>query len=194
MAYNNNIPLPGDQISVSQADLLNNFVALQTLIDVNHVDFASADQGKHKWVSFPQQGANPSTLATEVALFSKVSALSAVPELFFRNANNGAVYEFTSSQNDIAGFTRFPSGILIKWGYSSADGQEITVYPVGANIPVFANVYSAQVSLFNNDTLGDTNSFIQLNSFSNTQMNLYGSERTTNTPKIVPFHYLVIGI
>jgi hypothetical protein len=73
MAYQANIPQPGDLLSQSQSDLLNNFMALQTLIDINHVDFASGDQGKHKWVTFPVQGAIPPAgsgfLAGELGLY-----------------------------------------------------------------------------------------------------------------------------
>ena len=55
MAYNNNIPLAADQLSVSQADLLNNFATISTYLNVNHVDFNGADQGKHKLLTLPVQ-------------------------------------------------------------------------------------------------------------------------------------------
>src|SRR5438445_164595 len=51
MAYQSNIPQATDQLSVSQGDILNNFAALSTFLNINHVDFASGDQGKHKWVT-----------------------------------------------------------------------------------------------------------------------------------------------
>ncbi len=47
MSYQNNIPQPTDALSQSQSDILNNFAAIQTLIDVDHVDFANINQGKH---------------------------------------------------------------------------------------------------------------------------------------------------
>lgn len=195
MAYNPNIPQAADQIAVSQADLLANFTALSTFLNINHVDFASADQGKHKFVSFPQQGSSPATAATEVALFSKVSALTGVPELYFRNATNGAEYEFTSYENATNGWARLPSGVLLKWGNASANGATAITFPVAGTNPVFTAVYSAQVSV---NTIGggntDPNTFVTVNAISTTQLTVFGSARTTVTTTPVNFTYLVIGV
>lgn len=195
MAYNPNIPQATDQISVSQADLLNNFIALSTFLNVNHVDFASADQGKHKFVSFPQQGSSPATSGTEVALYCKVSPLTSVPELYFRNATSGAEYEFTSYQPAVDGWTRLPSGILLKWGNVSANGATVINFPAGATIPSFTAVSSAQVSV---NTIGggnvDPNTFVTVNAISTTQLTVYGSSRTATGAAAVNFTYLVIGL
>ena len=141
--WNQNIPQPTDLLSQSQADILGNFQALQTLIDVNHVDFASADQGKHKWVSLPIQGASPATAATEVALFSRTSAFTAIPELCIRFAGNSAVTEMTSAELTPNGWTFLPSGVLLKWGGVAAPGPGLNTaaYPVAATIPVFNQVF-----------------------------------------------------
>ena len=143
MAYNANIPQPTDLLSQSQSDLLANFQALQTLIDVNHVDFASGDQGKHKWCSFPVQGASPATAAAEVAVFSRTSTLTTVPELCIRFAGNGTVTEMTSAFLNVIGWSFLPSGILLKWGGASAGGPGsfTLTYPVAATIPVFNQVF-----------------------------------------------------
>ena len=53
MPYQNNIPQPTDQLSVSQGDLLNNFASIYTLIGVNHVQFDASGQGKHFFAEFP---------------------------------------------------------------------------------------------------------------------------------------------
>lgn len=143
MAYNPNIPQPTDLLSQSQNDILDNFQALQTFLDVNHVDFASGDQGKHKWASFPVQGASPATLATEVAVFSRVSALTTNNELCLRLQANGAVVEMTSAFKNANGWSFLPSGILLKWGGAAAGGAGnfTLTYPVGATIPVFNQVF-----------------------------------------------------
>lgn len=195
MAYNANIPQATDQISVSQADLLNNFIALSTFLNVNHVDFASADQGKHKFVSFPQQGSSPATSGTEVALYCKVSSLTGAPELFYRDANSSTDIEFTSYVNNVDGWTRFPSGVLIKWGNATANGATSINFPVGATYPVFTNVFSAQVTP---NTLGganvDPDTFVTVNAISTTQLTVYGSARSTTGAKAANFTYLVIGV
>ena len=83
MAYNQNIPQATDQLSQSQSDILNNFIALQTLIDVNHVDFASADQGKHKMLELVNQAVVPTFLATEVGFYNALFTFTGINELWF---------------------------------------------------------------------------------------------------------------
>lgn len=195
MAYQSNIPQPTDQISVSQADILNNFIALSTFLNINHVDFASADQGKHKFVSFPVQAVAPVTTGTEVALYSKTSALSGLPELFFREASSGNEYEFTTFGIGPDGYVRTPAGVLIKWGNASANGAAAITFPVGPTIPVFTSVYSAQVSV---NTIGggntDPDRFVTVNAISTTQLTVFGSARSTTGAAATNFTYLVIGL
>lgn len=50
MAYNSNIPLGPDRFFISQGDILQNFQAINTDTQVNHVVLNNADQGKHKFV------------------------------------------------------------------------------------------------------------------------------------------------
>ena len=81
MAYQNNIPQASDQINKSQADILNNFAAIQTLIDANHVGFANpTNQGKHNFVSLPLTSSSPAApafLATEEGIYNLVSPAAA---------------------------------------------------------------------------------------------------------------------
>ena len=142
MAYNPNIPQPTDQLSISQGDLLGNFQALQTLIDVNHVDFADADMGKHKWVSLPQQAGAPGTTNTELALYTAISPTSGTPELFIQRPANGAFINFTEAVGAPNGWTRLPSAILLKWGSAGANGLTTITFPVAADIPPFINVFN----------------------------------------------------
>ena len=82
MAYQNNIPQPTQRLKDSQGDLLANFQALQTFLEVNHVTFGSGDEGKHKWVSFPTQGSAPSFAGGEEGLYNLVYATTAQNELY----------------------------------------------------------------------------------------------------------------
>jgi hypothetical protein len=149
--YKDNIPQPDDILKTSQSDLLGNFQAIKTLIDVNHGTFGAADQGKHKFIQFPIQFANPVTSISEVALYSKNGAISAVPELFFRRSNNGDITEFTEGGNAAnEGFSSTPSGFLLKWGFQDfpGDGALFRANTVVFNpaFPVFTNIFNIQMS------------------------------------------------
>lgn len=115
MAYNQNIPQPTDALKVSQADVLANFQELFTFFGVNHQNFGQLDAGKHKFLQMPVQVAAPGTSPTETALYSAIGATSGVPELVFRRASNGTVIPFTEGTNAAQGWTRLPSGLVMKW-------------------------------------------------------------------------------
>lgn len=156
--YNPLIPQPTDQLSISQGDLLDNFQALQALIDVNHVDFASGDEGKHKWVTFPVQVAAPAFAPGEVGLYNKLPAapfpLTGVDELFIQKSN-GTNIPMTASQQATPGWTYLPSGILLKWGNATAlPGSNTFTFPAAATIPAFANIFAFYLTPIGN--IGDT--------------------------------------
>ena len=129
MAYNQNIPQPTDRLKISQADLLANFQELFTFFGVNHYNFGDQNAGKHKFLQFPIQGAAPATGLTETALYSATGATSGVPELVFRRANNGITVPFTEGANVLQGWTRLPSGLVMKW-----NAQALTAVQANQNI------------------------------------------------------------
>lgn len=147
MAYNNAIPQANDQISVSQDDLLQNFAAIKTLVDVNHVTFSAVGEGKHKFVTFPRQGSAPATAATDLNVYSKLNANTSQSELYLRR-DSGAESPITARQATTNGWSYLASGILIKWGTQSVahNAQTTITFPVGAGIPVFSAVYLVHVS------------------------------------------------
>jgi len=148
--YLPNIPQPNDQLSVSQGNLLTNFQGLNTFVNVNHVDFTSADAGKHKFASFPVQAGNPGTTATELAVYSKNSAYtaSAGPQLLIQRPTNGSTVEFTSSSQTGIGWTFLPSGILLKWGNVVATSPTTTImFPIApGTIPAFNGIFNVQLT------------------------------------------------
>src|SRR6266403_1254250 len=135
MSYQNNIPQPTDLLSKSQSDILGNFAALQTLIDVNHVDFASSDQGKHKFVTFPVQSPAPTFNAGEIGLYNFLSTRTSQDELYLVNSVGNTI-PLTESQQVASGsgWAFLPSGVLLKWGHSSANGLTTITFPAGATI------------------------------------------------------------
>lgn len=193
MPYNQNIPQANDALNNSQLDILNNYIAIQTFLDVNHNIFGDPNEGKHKWVSFPEQGAGPATAVNETAVYAKQSTLTNVAELFVRKENNGAEIEFTSSLQAANGWTRLPSGILLKWGSAAANGTFAYLFPVAATIPVFALIYSLHLSALTGGVVDPDAAITPLTSTA-IGFAAYGSRRTVVAAQNVPFTYLAIGI
>lgn len=192
MPYQENIPQPTDIISTSQNDILVNFQTIHTAWDINHVPFDAVGQGKHNQVSLPIQAVDPAAVAAEMQVYTKTSTLSLLPEMFIRRAA-GAVVEFTSSLNAVTGWTRLPSGILLKWGTGNANGSTQTVFPVGATIPVFAAIYNVQLTVADAGA-ADSDSFARITAVAPASFFAYGSRRTVVATQNVAFYYLAIGI
>jgi len=133
MAYNQNIPLATDALKVSQADILANFAELFTFFGVNHQNFGQVGEGKHKFLQMPEQAVAPVTAVNEAGLYSAVGAISAVTELVFRRENNGISIPFTEGVNATQGWTRLPSGLIMKW-------NTVLVSAVNANANVISNI------------------------------------------------------
>lgn len=128
MAYNANIPQPGDQLKNSQPQILANFQEINTALAVNHVGFNVADQGKHKFIQMPQQGANPTTAATEYAMFTKAGLFSGSTETLLRKPNNGTTVNITEKRLSATdGWYQLPSGIIVKY-------QKVDI-PLAASTP-----------------------------------------------------------
>lgn len=195
LAYNSLIPQATDKPKDSQSQLLANFGGIKTLVDINHVTFDDPDEGKHKFVTFPRQGAAPATAATDFAVYSKLSTLGALEtELFVRRQNSGTEYEFTSSLQTNDGWTRLPSGILIKWGRSSGSGLATYTWPVAATIPVFSTCFNVQVST-EDGTIGDGNKMATLRVFTALDVSLYCGQRTVaSSPTSVTYTVFAVGV
>lgn len=197
-AYQANIPQPTDALSQSQSDLLNNFAAIKTLIDIDHEDFASPNQGQHFRVTLPVQTVTPTFAVGSVGLYNKLSAVTSVNELFIVNSA-GTTTPLTASQQaaHANGWTYLPSGVLMKWGsgISANPGVYTYVFPAAPGIPAFANIFSIIVTTAYSNA-GDGNGFVRLNTFTApwTQFTVYSSHRTTTGPfSPVGFQYLAIG-
>ena len=194
MAYNRNIPQPTDQLTDSQGALLNNFLAVRSAWIVNHVEFDLANEGKHTHISLPEQAAGPTTLVDEIAVYSKKSTLTSLAELFVRKEGNTAEIEFTSAIAGTPGWTRLPSGILLKWGTASRIGDADVLLPVVAlTIPAFSIIFSVQLTIVSG-TGSDVDNAVRVTHFNNpAQFSVFASPRTTTGTKLVNFEYFIIG-
>jgi hypothetical protein len=131
MAFLNTIPQPLDQESQSQAQLLNNFDAINTYLNVNHVAFNGGDQGKHKFIHFQLQAPSPTvplaTTATEYGLYNKNNILGN-PALWIRPPGTVAgvavpdldiditTINYTVPGSKFKGYSYLPNGMKMVWG------------------------------------------------------------------------------
>lgn len=191
MAWQSNIPQPGAKLSISQGDLLGNFIALNTWMGVNHyLPTNLANGGKHMFVSLPTQSADPATAGSELAIYSKIGT-GGVPQIFWRQQSNGTVTEFTGATvvtsagpTRTQGQTVLPSGVMIKWGVvtTSSVGSSAITYQGTAFAAVSPLTYSLTMTILN------ASSGIVITNYGNSGFNY------TNTTAVVTFFYQAIGI
>lgn len=156
MAYQNTIPQPTDKLKDSQADLLANFQAIQTLIEVNHATFGDANEGKHTFVTFPVQGSAPSFAAGEEGLYNQAYATTTKNELFVHKQSVDALTEVPCTASILSntavascdsGWSYLPSGLLIKWGGLTAATASVTVdFQSLSGGPTYTRVFRVFVS------------------------------------------------
>lgn len=144
MAYNNAIPQASDKPSASQPQILANFAAIKTLIDIDHVTFDVAGQGKHNKISMPVQTATPAIVAGENCIYNKAYATTAKNTSYIRNQtfSGNSDIPFTASNlstgnpvDGADGWTYLPSGILLKWILLTAVAGGSQTFDIAASIP-----------------------------------------------------------
>jgi hypothetical protein len=147
----NPVPQAAQTLAQTQNPILVNFATIATAFAIDHVDYNIAQQGMHNQVTMPRQVGDSATAGNNVALYAKLNAAGSETALFFRKQTNGVIYDFTSSLQNLNGWTRLPSGILLKWGQFNANAGATTTinYPVGAGIPVFTAIYNVQCTSLN---------------------------------------------
>jgi hypothetical protein len=154
------IPKPTDTLSQSQENILNNFTAIQGLIDVNHVDFSDGiNYGKHNVAEFPVQAVAPTFAAGEVGLYNLLPVspypLTGVDEMFINKQNSATAVKIPMTASILStnsgpvagssGWTYLPSGILLKWGTVSGvlvNSDGTVTLPTATSIPVFNNIFT----------------------------------------------------
>jgi hypothetical protein len=153
MAYNSNIPLAGDAISLSQDQILGNFTSLGGMLRPDTFTMV-----------LERQPAPPATTATQVAVYAKDSLLHATetpavlnkPEMFVMLNSSSFDNDMTSCKKDALdpkqkGYTSLPSGIILQWGYDNL-GAALT--PITYTIPF--PTFVACITATQYDTTGDS--------------------------------------
>lgn len=199
MAYQNNIPMATDRLKDSQSAIQDNFAEIETLIIRNHGDFGAPTEGRHTFVEFPTATPTGTTLTTpEVALYSKVGPTSTIPELFFQRSGLTADmgYAFTEGLNAATGYTRLPSGLLVKWGTatSSVGNFDLTYNPAGTpnytSTPFVCFVTSTFIAGTSATDFDRTVFFVGFNIGGANTFRVHKQ----NSGVSVPFSYLILGV
>jgi hypothetical protein len=115
--YTSNIPTTGQSLNVTRVPINNNFQAIQQTFDVNHVDFNSTGNGKHKFAELINQSGVPGMLAAnEATLYSRKPGTYS--DIYFTTDTSGTEYQLTRAlDTEIALF-----GVLTN-NYPAADGS-----------------------------------------------------------------------
>jgi hypothetical protein len=191
MVYNPNIPQANDELADSQADLLNNFQALNNEFSVNHLPLTtvSAQAGYHTKVFFSAPlGSDPNLASPESSLYVKTVDMAS--QLFFQNGGAGTNVEQitgltvqTQANTGTAGGTIYwvdtPWGLRLLFGTTnvlSASVAKTVLYPAA-----FSTVYTAVTSA--NDSNGTSVAWTT----TTVALSLKGSDAVAGS-------YLVIGV
>lgn len=85
IAYDPTIPSTGGRPSAQYTDIQTNFNSIQTLIDIDHVDFNDADYGKHSQVTIPAVTAPVAQTNPQSVLYTQNGVAVSISDLAFRN-------------------------------------------------------------------------------------------------------------
>jgi hypothetical protein len=182
--YTPNIPQANDRPSGSQAQILNNFTALENIYGIDHYPFtdASINQGKHQKVTLPAQTSDPNTGANELAIFSKY--VGGDLRLFVREQSNSQsvpLFSSVSSTVSAPDFVISLDGVIIQGvRYTTPNpfvsGLAMITYPTAFTNcfgVVFANGPSASSAAFRLDNFGNTSCQIFLPPGTGPNQNIY---------------------
>lgn len=143
MSYNSLIPQPGDLISVSQGDLLNNFTSMQSTYTTDHYGFnPTANIGFHKHVTM---GNDPANIPTPAAGFGSE----------FAKTVNGATYPFWVRDN-LA--TQYPSLPIKAYALFTAANPPVSTFTLPyANVASITRVSNSVYEVNFVDAFPNTN-------------------------------------
>lgn len=117
MSYNPNIPQATDDLSDSQGDILQNFLALDTSFGRDHLPFSNltADNGKHKFVEIVSAGLPapaPGLSVGSGTIYTKSVGGPLESQLFYSPDASGAEFQLTTARS--ASISQF--GVMNPYG------------------------------------------------------------------------------
>lgn len=194
------VPLAGQTLAASRPDINGNFSTIDTAFAVDHIGYNLPGQGQHNKVTFPVQNPVPAPQAGIVQLYSQTSAITNQPELVFTHQLGSTapvaarIVEFTSAGWANPGWTRLPSGILLKW-HSGINMASISTVAINLNTdvpgsPNFVSVFS----VFNSTTsAANYNTVVDIQSIVGTTVT-FAQNGLVNPPPGFTIAYLAIGM
>ena len=150
MTYQPRPNASGDTLSASRDQIRTNFINIEDVFAINHVDFDETGEGKHTFLQMPDQDPAPTTAANEGGFYVKDATGS---NLFFRSESDGEEYQIsTVSDGDIAtfgtntaysanhtgGWSFLPGGLILQYGIRSSLSQ-------GNNVVTFSRTFPTAV-------------------------------------------------
>ena len=128
MAYQANKPLPTDQLSVSQADLNNNFQSIASWAVIDHGTFDTPQAGRHYFNVINALPALPS--ATQIALYAKNNT-GGLPDLYMGRLVGGVLSEsgpLFGTSGGASNWTKLPGGLIMQWGTGTIPYGQMSVW------------------------------------------------------------------
>lgn len=194
-----NVPTIGQTLSNSRPQIQTNFQTIDSSFSYDHSAFATAVPGQHIKVTLPRQAAAPVQSGTNVILGSKAGTFSGETELFYARqigtaAPLGAkVFNFTEAGFSSTGWTRLPSGILVKWANNLAIGGASVSYNTFAisGGPNFNTIYTVYVTASDNTATFGSNVLLQL--VANPNITVYTANGLV-PPVNTRVSYLILGV
>lgn len=133
MSYNTAIPQSTSKRAISQRQILINFQSIYRAFANNHSPLGLGTQGKHTVLILRSQGSDPTTAATQTAIYQKL--VTGVPNWFYRPASNGTPIQMSYPSIDIttanANYTFVAGPFVVYTGkvLNPTNGQTVTLLP-----------------------------------------------------------------
>lgn len=198
----NNVPLSGQTLGVTRVPINQNFSVIDSAFLVDHVEYNTSGEGRHKKVSFPIQNPVPAPVAGIIQLYSQLSSITNQPELVFSHqAGSSAptaaqLVEFTSAGWTNPGWARLPSGILLKWqsgvGFGGSSSVTINLNTSVPGSPNFTNVFTILTTTI--DTNASYNNVIGISNITVPNFTVRTFGGFSNPGSSVTIAYLAIGL
>lgn len=123
MSYNPSIPLPTDNLSVSQGDIKTNFTVNNTCIGVDHIPPSIASQSGYHKQAHIISGSDPANVSATNILYCKdytpnTTGGTADTQLFNITAS-GIISQMSGKLTGADGWA-WVGGILVQWGVNTA--------------------------------------------------------------------------
>lgn len=173
----NNVPLDDQNLQQTQSPILNNFITIDSVFEVDHQSYGTTDQGKHNKITLPAQSPAPTFASTEIGIYNFLDPITSKRELFIKLPN---LTTFAMTSYDFQATGPFSGGI--GWQYLPTKFKQIwgtTSITSGGTITItFASNPGGGISTFPGFTGDGSGNFVGY--FNLVRMN--ASTPTTNYP------------